>query len=98
MAAEACASGTLTHAEQQQAAADAHKLAGVLGTFGLNEGTELAREAESSLREARRMASPPLHRRLAQIARATPHSMHRKPDKCLSECFNALTSNYTHIW
>lgn len=47
MAAESLASGNLTEAEQQQAAADAHKLAGVLGTFGLKEGTELAREAEA---------------------------------------------------
>lgn len=39
--------GTLSSEEQQQAAAEAHKLAGVLGTFGLKEGTELAREAEA---------------------------------------------------
>ena len=32
--------------EQNKAGADAHKLAGVLGTFGLKEGTDLAREAE----------------------------------------------------
>lgn len=36
----------LTAGEQEQAGADAHKLAGVLGTFGLQEGTELAREVE----------------------------------------------------
>jgi len=46
-AAEGLSKGTLSGAEQQQAAADAHKLAGVLGTFGLKEGTELAREAEA---------------------------------------------------
>lgn len=46
-AAESLAKGTLTPAEQQQAAAEAHKLAGVLGTFGLKEATELAREAEA---------------------------------------------------
>lgn len=46
-AAESLASGTLTAQQQELAGADAHKLAGVLGTFGLNEGTELAREAES---------------------------------------------------
>lgn len=40
------ASGNLTAAERQQASAEAHKLAGVLGTFGMQEGTELAREAE----------------------------------------------------
>ena len=46
-AAESLANGTLTAPQQELAGADAHKLAGVLGTFGLKEGTELAREAES---------------------------------------------------
>lgn len=46
-AAESLANGILTATEQELAGADAHKLAGVLGTFGLKEGTELAREAES---------------------------------------------------
>ncbi len=46
-AAESAANGTLGAAEQQAASSDAHKLAGVLGTFGLQEGTELAREAEN---------------------------------------------------
>ncbi len=46
-AAESLANGTLTAKERELAGADAHKLAGVLGTFGLKEGTELAREAES---------------------------------------------------
>jgi HPt (histidine-containing phosphotransfer) domain-containing protein len=45
-AAESLANGTLTANAQELAGADAHKLAGVLGTFGLKEGTELAREAE----------------------------------------------------
>jgi len=36
----------LSEEEQSTAAAEAHKLAGVLGTFGLKDGTELAREAE----------------------------------------------------
>ncbi len=46
-AAQNAANGNLTAIELQQAGSDAHKLAGVLGTFGINEGTELAREAES---------------------------------------------------
>lgn len=66
-AAEKLASGTLTEIEQHQAGAEAHKLAGVLGTFGLKEGTELAREAEglyeTSLDGNSRAAS-----RLAEIA------------------------------
>lgn len=36
---------------RQQAREAAHKLAGVLGTFGLRRGTELALEAESLLDE-----------------------------------------------
>lgn len=46
-AATALVSGSLTDEERAAAAAAAHKLAGVLGTFGLAEGTELAREAET---------------------------------------------------
>ena len=46
-AAVSAAKGSLGAVEQQMASSDAHKLAGVLGTFGLQEGTELAREAES---------------------------------------------------
>ena|SRR5579859_1523333 len=48
-ACEHLASNELTKIEQQQAAAEAHKLAGILGTFGLTSGTELAREAEALL-------------------------------------------------
>jgi HPt (histidine-containing phosphotransfer) domain-containing protein len=36
----------LDEATQQRAVDSAHKLAGVLGTFGLPRGTDLAREAE----------------------------------------------------
>jgi HPt (histidine-containing phosphotransfer) domain-containing protein len=49
-AAAALGAGTLTEDMQAQASEDAHKLAGVLGTFGLHEGTELAREAENTYR------------------------------------------------
>jgi HPt (histidine-containing phosphotransfer) domain-containing protein len=45
-AARALAAATLTRDLQEKAGAEAHKLAGVLGTFGLHHGTELAREAE----------------------------------------------------
>lgn len=38
--------GTLAAEQRSAAAAAAHKLAGVLGTFGLTDGTNLAREAE----------------------------------------------------
>jgi len=42
----ALAEGVLSPEQRSEAAMAAHKLAGVLGTFGLGEGTELAREAE----------------------------------------------------
>ncbi len=66
-AAESLANGSLDPTEQQKAANDAHKLAGVLGTFGLKEGTDLAREAES-LYERTLVEIRPLSARLAAIA------------------------------
>jgi HPt (histidine-containing phosphotransfer) domain-containing protein len=45
-AAAALSEGILTSAQREDAVLAAHKLAGVLGTFGLAEGTALAREAE----------------------------------------------------
>ena len=46
-AAQAFAAGPLPVDRQDEAQAAAHKLAGVLGTFGLTRGTVLARELES---------------------------------------------------
>lgn len=48
-AAQALREGRLTVDEQATAHADAHKLAGSLGTFGLHKGTEMARNAELML-------------------------------------------------
>ena len=45
-AAAELACGQLSGERRQEAQAAAHKLAGVLGSFGMDEGTELAREAE----------------------------------------------------
>jgi len=45
-AASALERGELTDDRRDAAQAAAHKLAGVLGTFGLTKGTILAREAE----------------------------------------------------
>jgi len=45
-AAKLATGSPLSPEEQSKAGAEAHKLAGVLGTFGLTEGTDLAREAE----------------------------------------------------
>jgi HPt (histidine-containing phosphotransfer) domain-containing protein len=67
-AADSAASGTLTEDEQKRAVADAHKLAGVLGTFGLKEGTELAREAECIF-DGDECAADHIASRLSLIAR-----------------------------
>jgi HPt (histidine-containing phosphotransfer) domain-containing protein len=48
-AADALSAGELTGELREQAHQAAHKLAGVLGTFGLTRGTELARQAEELL-------------------------------------------------
>lgn len=45
-AAQALASNALSAAQREEAAGAAHKLAGVLGTFGLAHGTIVARELE----------------------------------------------------
>src|SRR5215472_2805417 len=45
-ASQALASGVLSDEQRDLAHAAAHKLAGILGTFGLTKGTVLAREAE----------------------------------------------------
>ena len=45
-AAKAFAAGHISPSQQQAAESAAHKLAGVLGTFGLTRGTVLARELE----------------------------------------------------
>ena len=68
-AAEQMATGaSLSQEEQRMASADAHKLAGVLGTFGLKEGTELAREAENLYSEPLG-ADPAAAEQLATIAK-----------------------------
>jgi HPt (histidine-containing phosphotransfer) domain-containing protein len=45
-AVQALAAGSLSVEQKEAAASAAHKLAGVLGTFSLHRGTELARELE----------------------------------------------------
>jgi HPt (histidine-containing phosphotransfer) domain-containing protein len=63
----AAAAGHLSAEQLEAAHAAAHKLAGALGTFGLAEGTVLAREAEA-LYAVDRENSILNHPRLAQIA------------------------------
>lgn len=52
-AVDAVAGGTLDHALRASAEREAHKLAGSLGTFGLQRGTELARELETMFASGR---------------------------------------------
>ena len=66
-AAERLRNGSLSEEDRQRASADAHKLAGVLGTFGLQQGTELAREAEGAY-GGTLDPSTPVSQRLTQIA------------------------------
>jgi HPt (histidine-containing phosphotransfer) domain-containing protein len=50
-AAQALSAGLLSAEQRSAAHAAAHKLAGTLGTFGLHQGTDLARKAEALLAE-----------------------------------------------
>jgi HPt (histidine-containing phosphotransfer) domain-containing protein len=66
-AAESLRNGSLSEEDQRQANGEAHKLAGILGTFGLQQGTELAREAEE-IYAGTLDRSPAVSERLMQIA------------------------------
>jgi HPt (histidine-containing phosphotransfer) domain-containing protein len=66
-ASAALASGTLSTGQRSQANSAAHKLAGVLGTFGSTKGTILAREAEI-LYSGGPETDPEAAARLAEIA------------------------------
>ncbi len=65
--AHAYASGIATQEQHRGAHAAAHKLAGSLGTFGLTQGSELAREFELMC-AADELCSPAQAERLAAIA------------------------------
>jgi HPt (histidine-containing phosphotransfer) domain-containing protein len=60
------AAGNLSESEREEATAAAHKLAGILGSFGLPEGTNLAREAEN-LCSSKSDASPAAAARITEI-------------------------------
>jgi HPt (histidine-containing phosphotransfer) domain-containing protein len=66
-AAEAVTEDQLSNECRNAAVAAAHKLAGVLGTFGLTRGTDLARDLESSFSHPNR-SDPAAAQRTAQIA------------------------------
>lgn len=72
VAAIAVAAQALRHGEAGDdialGGAGAHKLAGVLGTFGLHEGTALAREAETLCNPVQGRDLQAIAERLAEIA------------------------------
>lgn len=76
-AAAAIAAGTVTEAERLAAEKTAHTLAGSLGTFGLLEGTTLAREAEALL--AAGVSDASRAARVAEIAEALHTMIFAKP-------------------
>ena len=61
----------LDHATQLSAVDSAHKLAGVLGTFGLPRGTDLAREAEELFGQSRAPSKPEIERLQVLLAELT---------------------------
>jgi len=61
------ATGALADAHRDAVAAAAHNLAGILGSFGLPEGTVLAREAETICSQHSE-AAPAAAARVAEIA------------------------------
>jgi HPt (histidine-containing phosphotransfer) domain-containing protein len=71
-AAVACTANQLSTAQVEAAHAAAHKLAGILGTFSLADGTELAREFEL-LFSNREPPPASLAGRLAQVASELRH-------------------------
>lgn len=72
---EALAAGDLDAARRAAALGEAHKLRGILGTYGFAEGSELAGEAEDLLDAAGAGAGArELSVRLAEYARSLPQA------------------------
>jgi HPt (histidine-containing phosphotransfer) domain-containing protein len=61
--------GSASQAAVAAGRSEAHKLAGVLGTFGLGRGTELARELERRLEKPEPDDAIPLERLAAELRR-----------------------------
>jgi HPt (histidine-containing phosphotransfer) domain-containing protein len=68
----------LDEATQMNAVDSAHKLAGVLGTFGLPRGTDLAREAEVLFGQSRKPGKTEIERLQVLLAELT-HLIDRGP-------------------
>ena len=68
----------LDQATQRSAVDSAHKLAGVLGTFGLPRGTDLAREAEELFGQSMPPSKPEVERLQVLLSELT-HLIDRGP-------------------
>jgi HPt (histidine-containing phosphotransfer) domain-containing protein len=68
----------LDQATQRSAVDSAHKLAGVLGTFGLPRGTDLAREAEELFGQSMPPSKPEIERLQVLLTELT-HLIDRGP-------------------
>jgi HPt (histidine-containing phosphotransfer) domain-containing protein len=77
-AATALRKATLTPEVRQKAVLEAHRLAGSLGTFGLQDGTKVAREIEHLLNEEG-LLSPEAPHRLMELAAALRAELEKGP-------------------
>jgi HPt (histidine-containing phosphotransfer) domain-containing protein len=77
-AASALRKATLTPEVRQKAVLEAHRLAGSLGMFGLQDGTKVAREIEHLLNEEG-LLSPEAPHRLMELAAALRAELEKGP-------------------
>lgn len=66
-AADAAAAGRLTDEIRRRGERECHKLVGALGTFGLHEGSRLAREIEQRLHGSTPLTDAEIRRLAAQV-------------------------------
>ena len=78
-AATALRKATLTPEVRQKAVLEAHRLAGSLGMFGLDNGTRVAREIEHLLTNEVALLSPDAPRRLVDSAAALRAELEKGP-------------------
>ena len=66
-AAQALTTGSLSKERREAAHAEAHKLSGTLGMFGLHRGTDLARQAEVAFAEESAASATDLSLGIAEL-------------------------------
>ncbi|KAF3886932.1 MULTISPECIES: response regulator [Nostocales] len=93
-AAVAVAGGTLTVELHQSAQQQAHKLAGVLGMFELETGTQIARQIEELLAENSELLSPQKHQLRSLIQQLTDLlNLNQQPISPVSSIPNSQSPN-----